>query len=659
MAERAKGRKASKSSKAVKRAKPASPVKAATKKTPPAKTVRAARQAVEAKAPKTVKRPKVSRATKPAKLTKPAARSAAAQTATHAAAASEQQPTTAPFADFLNQFGGQFADNRFANVWQKYLQQLGSQPDLVAGLTQQHAERQGELLAELSSPPNGAANAEAANGRRDPRFAHEAWEGNPFYRYLKETYFLNSELLRQTSSAVELDSDDRRALDFMLEQFISALAPNNFPATNPEVIETTIESKGENLRRGAANYMQDAQLGAITQTDPDAFTIGANLAMTPGKVIAQNHLFQLIEYLPTTAKVNAQPLLIVPPCINKYYILDLAEKNSLVRHLVASGQRVLLVSWVNAGELQADITWDDYVAGGVLEALAITHEVCGGKPVHTLGYCIGGTLLSCALSVARAKRFNMAASMSLLTTMLDHCDTGNVGLFVDESFVKQKEEEFANGGIFDGLNLRRTFAYMRPDELVWPYVVRNYMLGETPPPFDILHWNADATNLPGRMYSWYLRHNYLDNDLITGEVEVCGSKVDYGNIDLPGMVVATERDHIVPWQAAYSSARLLSNEIDFVLASSGHVAGVVNAPERRKGFHMCAPTQAGLPTDAKTWQSKANKSEGSWWPRYFAWLDAHSGDKVAAPQQLGSSRYRPFEDAPGSYVSAPLPKLNN
>lgn len=556
------------------------------------------------------------------------------------------------FGDFFKQFGGQLNDNRFATAWQKYLQSIGEQPELLAELSRKHAERQSQLLNEISTT-NGNAETAEPTGRPDPRFSHEAWSSNPFFRYLKDSYLLNSELIRETAAAANIDASDRRALDFMLEQMIAAMSPANFPATNPEVIATTLESKGENLRRGAANYLQDAQLGAITQTDPDAFAIGKNVAVTPGKVIFQNHLFQLIEYQPSTPKVNATPVLIVPPCINKYYILDLAEHNSFVRHLVDSGQRVFLVSWVNAGELQADLTWDDYVAGGVLEALAIVIEVGGQQAVHTLGYCIGGTLLACALAVA-GKNKTHVKSMSLLTCMLDHCDTGNVGLFVDDSYVSLNEDKFAAGGIFDGLHLRRTFAYMRPDELVWPYVVRNYLLGETPPPFDILHWNADATNLPGKMYSWYLRHNYLDNDLITGTVEVCGSQVDYGAINLPGMIVATERDHIVPWAAAYASARRLSKNVEFVLASSGHVAGVVNPPARNKGHHY---TGTKLGSDPQAWLSAAKKTAGSWWPKYFAFLDKHSGGQVAAPMHQGSSRFRPFEDAPGSYVTAPLPKV--
>lgn len=560
------------------------------------------------------------------------------------------------FADMSGSFN-QFGDNRFAVAWKKYMRALSADPELLSRLVNEHTARQGELLADMAKGKGKAGDRPAE--RPDPRFAHEAWDNNPFYRLLRENYQLNSKLLRDAAASVEMESEDRQAIDFMLGQVISALAPSNFPTTNPEVIDATIESKGENLRRGMKNYMNDVQAGAITQSAPDAFIVGSNVAATPGKVIAQNHLMQLIEYAPATPKVNARPLLIVPPCINKYYILDLSPDNSLVRHLVASGQRVFLISWVNADAQHATLGWDDYVAGGVLEALAIVHEVCGGKQeVHTLGYCIGGTLLACALSVMRSNGDDYAASFSLLASFLDFCDTGTVGLFVDEKFVAEQEEKFAPGGLFDGNNLRSTFAYMRPDELVWPYVVRNYMLGETPPPFDILHWNADATNLPGRMYAWYLRHTYLDNDLKDGQVKVCGSKVKYGSIGLPGMAIAAKRDHIVPWQAAYASAQELGKDIDFVLASAGHVAGIVNPPARNKGSHWVVSKAGSLPADATQWLAKAKQHDGSWWEHYVAWLDKRSGGKVAAPKKFGSYRHLPLDDAPGSYVTTPLPPIN-
>lgn len=543
-------------------------------------------------------------------------------------------------------------DRRFAPVWSKFLGALGARPERL----QEHVAAQARLFAAIAGAGerqgNGAANGEAAAGRRDRRFAHEDWAANPFYRYLKESYELNASLLREVAADIELDAGERHALDFMLKQLTSAMSPSNHPLTNPEVARATLATQGENLRRGMDNYLADVRAGAITLSDPDAFEVGRDLAVTPGKVIAQNHLMQLIEYAPTQAKTRARPLLIVPPCINKYYILDLSERDSFIRHLLDEGFRVFLVSWVNAGPAQRTLGWDDYVAAGVIEAIETACAASGQEKVNVLGYCIGGTLLACALAVMRANGAERAASMSMLTAFVDFCDTGDIGLFVDEEFVAAKESEFADGGLFSGLELQRTFGHLRPDDLVWPYVVRSYMLGEKPQPFNILHWNGDSTNLPGRMYAWYLRHTYLDNDLKDG-VRVCGTDVKVADLDLPGMYVACERDHIVPWAAAYASARTASRQAEFVLSSSGHVAGVVNPPAKGKGYYHVAPGALGARAEA--WRAKARRREGSWWPHFTAWLKKRSGRLAAAPRPAAGWRHRAIEDAPGSYVTAPRP----
>ena len=552
-------------------------------------------------------------------------------------------------------------DNRFMVVWQKFMQSMVSQPQVLADITRQHTDKQ---LSLLSTFTNGAGDDKAPTpppaGRPDARFNHPQWEVNPFYKYLKESYVNNSALLLEVAKAVELEGDDRRALDFILKQLISAMAPTNFPATNPEVAEATIETKGENLLRGMENYLTDLQAGSITQTDPDAFVVGEQLALTPGKVIAQNHLMQLIEYSAATTKVHARPVLVIPPCINKYYILDLKPDNSFIRHLVAKGLRVFLVSWINAGPKQAQMTWDDYVTAGVMEAAAKVCEVTGQERINSLGYCIGGTLLACAVAVMRANGDERIATMSLLTAFLDFCDTGDIGLFVDEKMVATTECKYANGGLLSGADLHRTFAYLRPDDLIWPYVVRNYMLGQTPPAFDILHWNSDSTNLPGRMYAWYLRHTYLANDLKDGDVTVCGCKINFKKLNIPGMVISCERDHIVPWQAAYASARLLGPKVSFVLSSAGHVAGIVNPPARKKGYHLVAPKAGAgaLPADPEQWRATAGQTTGSWWNHFAAWLAKNGGPKVEAPKRPGDYRHLAIEDAPGSYVTAPLTKVN-
>ena len=557
----------------------------------------------------------------------------------------------------LPEFPWDFTDNRFVSVWQKFMQELSSNPQILADLTKQHAENQVRLLTSMANGKDEGEDdgKEGKQARPDQRFSHPAWEENPFYKYLKDSYSLNSEIFLEAARSVGFEGDDKKALDFLVKQLVSATSPSNFPATNPEVAETTIETKGENLRKGMENYMHDMQSGKMTLTDPEAFTIGENIATTKGKVIAQNHLTQLIEYTPTTKQVHAKPLLIIPPCINKFYILDLSEKNSFIRHLLDSGIRVFLVSWVNAGEQQSKATWDDYVASGVIDAIGTVCEVSGQDSINTLGYCIGGTLLSCAVSVMHANDDARVSSMSMLTSYVDFCDTGDIGLFVDEAFVQEQEQRYEEGGIFPGSSLHQTFAYLRPDDLVWPYVVRNYMLGETPQAFDILHWNSDSTNLPGRMYAWYLRHTYLQNDIKDGEVVVCGAKVDPAAPKLPGVFVATERDHIVPWKAAYASALLLGAKVSFILASSGHVAGVVNPPSRGKGKYTVMAKKGKMPVDPEKWMARATAKEGSWWPEFSDWVTRSSGDKIPAPRKAGDYRHLPIEDAPGSFVTAPLP----
>lgn len=565
--------------------------------------------------------------------------------------------------------------DKFATSFMKLLEGFAGSPDVMASTVKDHAQEQNRLVAEFvdamreknaaksggkaKSGKNEKEEASAcaqATETEDPRFRSPLWQSHPFYRYLIGSYQASSRIVRQTADKVELDKDDRRAVDFMLKQMIGAMSPSNFALTNPEVLEATLDSGGENLRLGMANYLDDQEKGMVASTDPDAFAIGRDLALTPGKVVFENHIFQLIEYAPATEQVAEIPLLVVPPCINKYYILDLQPANSFIAHLLSRGIRVFLISWVNAGERHSRLRWDDYVATGVIAALETVCEITGSQQAHTLGYCIGGTLLACALSVLASSGGRKAASMSKLCSFLDFDDTGDIGLFVHEDMVRKHEENFAAGGLYPGRDLARMFAYLRPNDLVWPYVVNNYLLGKKPKPFDILHWNADSTNLPGRLYAWYLRHAYLDNDLCRGEVEVCGCKVKFDRLGLPGVAVACERDHIVPWRAAYSSALLLGRQTEFILASSGHVAGIVNPPARKKGHFFANTPTNGLPDNADQWLADAAKTEGGWWDRYADWLLARAGPKVAAPKAAGSLRHRPIEDAPGSYVSDPLPQ---
>ena len=551
-----------------------------------------------------------------------------------------------------------FNDNRFVQVWQKFITSLGTNQKFLSDMAQSQAQQHSELLSQFA--PNDANGKEVSKdkvNKPDRKFTHPSWDENPFYKYLKESYKLNTKLLFAAVDEHDFDATEKQMLHFMLKQLTSAMSPANFPLTNPEVAEETIKSQGENIKKGMENYMADLQSGAITLSDPDAFTVGDNLAITKGKVIFQNHLMQLIEYSPTTDKVHAKPLLIVPPCINKYYILDLTQEDSFIKYLLDKGIRVFLISWVNATEQHNSITWDDYVSAGVIEAVDTVATIAKVPTINTLGYCIGGTLLASALAVMQKNNDEKIATMSLMTSFLDFCDTGEIGLFVDEKFVDEIEEKFEDGGLFSGLDLQRTFGYLRPDDLIWPYVIKNYMLGKKPQAFNILHWNCDSTNLPGKMYAWYLRHTYLDNDIKDG-VEICGCDVDLKNLNIPGMVIACEKDHIVPWKAAYESAKLLGKDAEFILSSSGHVAGVINPEYKKKGYHFIASKKSALVKDAEKWLAAAKQSDGSWWPSFITWLAKHSDKKVPATKKLGDYRHLPIEDAPGSYVTAPLLKVN-
>ena len=379
-----------------------------------------------------------------------------------------------------------------------------------------------------------------------------------------QSYLVNAEMLKSAVEQAEIDEKDKNLLRFSLTQYIDAMSPANFPATNPDVIDNTLKSGGENLVAGMQNFWRDMQQGMVSNTDTDAFSVGENVAKTPGKVVAQTSVMQLIEYAPATAKVYSRPILIVPPCINKYYILDLTEEKSFVRHLVAAGHRVFLISWVNADENHMQLGWDDYLREGVFAALEATSAITRQTQVNTVGFCVGGTLLAAGLAVLAANEEKPAASVTLLATLLDFSDTGEIGMFIDEESVVARERDFADGGLMDGRELARGFATLRPNDLIWPYVVNNYYLGKQAPPFDLLFWNSDSTNLPGRMFAEYLRQTYLENQIASAKARMCDTDVRLKTVKAPTYVVACEKDHIVPWQASYVGSKLLGGKVRFV-----------------------------------------------------------------------------------------------
>jgi polyhydroxyalkanoate synthase len=487
---------------------------------------------------------------------------------------------------------------------------------------------------------------------QDRRFRAPEWR-EPYFSYLANAYLLSARWLEEATAAAKLEDQARHKLRFYTRQLIDAMSPANFPWTNPEAIKLAAATEGDSLNRGLKNLAADIEKGMVTMTDEAAFEVGRNLAVSPGAVVHQNDFMQLIQYAPLTATVFERPLLIVPPCINKYYILDLQPENSFVRHAVAQGHTVFMLSWRNMPPEMGQATWDDYLQHGVIRALEVARDIAGTAQVNALGFCVGGTLLACALAVLRGRGEDPVASLTLLTTMLDFSDTGELSVFVDEAYVAAREAEFAAGGVLRGRELALTFASLRANDLIWPYVVNNYLKGNTPPPFDLLYWNGDGANLPGRMYCQYIRQTYLDNRLREpGALTMCGVPVDLGAVDMPAYILAAREDHIVPWRTAYASTALLGGPRQFVLAASGHIAGVINPPAAGKRSHWLRPD---LVPDAEAWLAGAESRPGSWWPHWTQWLAGFGGAQIPAPAAPGNAAHPPGEAAPGRYVRERLP----
>ncbi|KVK88671.1 poly-beta-hydroxybutyrate polymerase [Burkholderia savannae] len=492
---------------------------------------------------------------------------------------------------------------------------------------------------------------------KDRRFSSDAWKASPAHAFAAAWYLLNARYLQELADALETDPKTRERIRFAVQQWTAAAAPSNFLALNPEAQKNLVETQGESLRLGMKNLLADMQRGKISQTDETQFVVGKNLAVTEGAVVYENDLIQLIQYKPTTATVFERPLLIVPPCINKFYILDLQPENSLVAHALSCGHQVFLVSWRNADASVAHKSWDDYMDEGLLAAIDAVQQVSGREQINTLGFCVGGTMLATALAVLASRGEHPAASMTLLTAMLDFSDTGILDVFVDEAHVQMREQTIGgkNGtppGLMRGVEFANTFSFLRPNDLVWNYVVDNYLKGRTPAPFDLLYWNSDSTSLPGPMYAWYLRNTYLENKLREPDaLVVCGEPVDLSRIDVPTFIYGSREDHIVPWQTAYESTSLLTGPLKFVLGASGHIAGVINPPAKKKRSYWSYDASAkALPESANDWLDAATEHPGSWWPVWIEWLDQYGGRKVKPRAQLGSAHFPVIEPAPGRYV---------
>jgi polyhydroxyalkanoate synthase subunit PhaC len=518
-----------------------------------------------------------------------------------------------------------------------------------------------QLQGLVAQDAYGAAAAPVA----DKRFTNPLWQSMPLLSLTKGLYEANAALMLGIADAIETDPQAKARLKFATQQWVDAVSPTNSLLTNPDAQQKLIDTQGESLKKGLENLVGDMTKGRISQSDETAFEVGKNLAMSPGAVVFENELFQLIQYSPSTPKVGKRALLMIPPSINKFYILDLQPENSVVAYTVSQGHTVFMLSWRNVGASQGHLTWDDYLEKGPIEAIKVVRAITGEKQINTLGFCVGGTILSTALAVLAARGEHPAASMTLLTTLLDFSVPGVLGIFIDEQQVQERERKIGQGGLLEGKELSSTFSALRPNDLVWNYVVNNYLMGEKPAAFDLLYWNSDSTNLPGPMFVWYLRHMYLQNELRQpGALTCLGEKVDLRKIKCPVFIYASREDHIVPWESAYMSTQLLEGEKTFVLGASGHIAGVINPAAKNKRSHWVSPQAAkktlgkakgsssdvSFPANHETWFAQAQEHPGSWWPVWSQWLGGFKGGEVSAAKKLGSSKYQPSEAAPGRYV---------
>lgn len=488
---------------------------------------------------------------------------------------------------------------------------------------------------------------------KDRRFKDKAWQESLIFDFIKQSYLLAARWAQQSANNVDgLDPRTAQKIDFYTRQFVDAMAPSNFLMTNPEVIKKTLETGGDNLVNGLTNMLEDLERsrGAfkVSMTDTTAFEVGRNLATTPGKVVYQNDLIQLIQYEPVTEKVYKTPVLIIPAWINKFYILDLQPDNSVVRWMVEQGYTVFVISWANPDEKLGRKSFDDYMFDGPLAALEAIEVATGEMEVNTIGYCLGGTLLSITLAWLHAKKqASRIKSATYLTTMIDFTEAGELSVFIDEEQIRSLENRMSEKGYLEGDDMAGTFNMLRANDLIWSFVVNNYLLGKDPFPFDLLYWNTDSTRMPYVMHSFYLRNMYQKNMLMkAGGITVGGVPIDLTQVKTPTYMLSTREDHIAPWKSTYAATQVFKGPIRFVLSGSGHIAGVINPPSKNKYGHWVADA---LPKSADEWLASTKETAGSWWPDYVEWSKPYRGDKVPA-RKVGSGKLKAIEPAPGSYV---------
>jgi len=490
----------------------------------------------------------------------------------------------------------------------------------------------------------------------DRRFRHEAWQDQPVFNLIKQSYLLTSRLMRDITTDVEgLDKQTAEKIAFFTERYIDSLSPTNFAATNPAVIEKTIESNGENLVKGLENILADLKTGdgelRIKMTDTEAFELGRNVATTPGKVVFRNRMLELLQYSPSTKTVYSKPLLVIPPWINKYYVLDLQPKNSLIKWLVEQGHTVFVVSWVNPDSSYRDTGFEDYVVDGIGACLDAIEKATGQDKINAIGYCIGGALLATSLAYQKAKGDERISSATFLTTMLDYAEPGELGVFVDQKQVDNLDQKMQQDGFLEGSSMAGTFNMLRANDLIWSFYINNYLMGNDPRPFDLLYWNSDSTRMPAKMHRWYLQKFYIDNLLREpGGIDINGVSIDLRTIDIPTCFVSAVEDHIAPWKSTYAGTGLVSGPVKFILGGSGHIAGVVNPPTDVKyGYRE----SNNPPADADVFFETAEIHQGSWWPEWQKWISRKAGKKIAA-RKPGAGKLKVIEDAPGSYAKVRL-----
>ncbi len=543
--------------------------------------------------------------------------------------------------------GGDDVFSQFTQSWTELATRSLEDPTVWIKAITDYQQAQMNLWKNLLTGQNISDVAKPTPG--DRRFNADEWSTNPVFSYIKQSYLLGSGLLQNMASNAKLSETEQRKLEFYTQQYIDAMSPTNFALTNPEVLQQALDSKGQSLIDGLQNLLGDIEKGRISMTDESAFVLGENIATTPGAVVFQNEMFQLLQYTPTTDEVFEKPTLIVPPCINKFYILDLQEHNSYVKYCVDQGQTVFLISWINPSIEQSSISWDNYVGDGVLKAIDAVKEISGSPKINTVAWCIGGTLMASALAVMASRKDTSVASATFLTTLTDFKDPGDLCVFIDEQQVKKLENKVNSQGYLSGRELATSFNMLRSNDLIWSYVVNNYLKGQTPPPFDILYWNSDSTNLPADMYTFYINKMYLENKLSEKDaLTICGTPIDLGKIKTPCYFLSTIEDHIAPWKGTFKATETFGSTIEFVLGASGHVAGVVNpANKNRRNYWVKGEQGKG----ADHWLETAERVEGSWWPNWAEWVKRRGGKKIAAPKELGSKDHKVIEPAPGSYVA--------